>query len=135
MTLIETLLVLALIGILAAVALPAFSRLLDGIAVQGAASEVRALFGTARHLAIHRGEMVTVHVDTTADRVLVHTAADTLRVRPLGEVHRVTLSASRPVTTYAANGLGYGASNMTILIRRGRAEETLTVSRLGRVRR
>jgi prepilin-type N-terminal cleavage/methylation domain-containing protein len=134
-TLVEMLLVLCLIGILATMALPAFSRLLDGIAVQGAAAEVHALFGTARHLAIHRGEMVTVDVDTAADRLLVHAGADTLRVRALGEVHRVKLSASRSATTYAANGIGYGASNMTILITRGGAEETLTVSRLGRVRR
>jgi prepilin-type N-terminal cleavage/methylation domain-containing protein len=134
-TLIEMLLVLCLIGILAAMALPAFSRLLDGIAVQGAAAEVHALFGTARHLAIHRGEMVTVEVDTAADRLLVRAGAETLRVRALGEVHRVNLSASRSATAYAANGIGYGASNMTILITRGSAEETLTVSRLGRVRR
>jgi hypothetical protein len=109
--------------------------LLDGIAVHGAAAEVHALLGTARHLAIHRGEMVTVDVDTAADRLVVRTSAETLRVRPLGEVHRVDLAASRPATTYAANGIGYGASNMTILIERGSAAETLTVSRLGRVRR
>lgn len=134
-TLIEMLLVLCLIGILAAMALPAVSRLLDGIAVQGAASEVHALFGAARHLAIHRGEMVTVELDTAAERLLVRAGAETLRVRPLGEIHRVSLSASRSATTYAANGIGYGASNMTIVITRGSAEETLTVSRLGRVRR
>jgi len=36
---------------------------------------------------------------------------------------------------YAPNGLGYGASNLTLVLRRGERAETLVVSRLGRVRR
>jgi len=36
---------------------------------------------------------------------------------------------------YAPNGLGYGASNLTVVLRRGSAAETIFVSRLGRVRR
>jgi len=36
---------------------------------------------------------------------------------------------------YAASGLGYGASNLRVIVRRGASADTITVSRLGRVKR
>ena len=49
--------------------------------------------------------------------------------------HGVTLSATRDSMAYAPNGLGYGASNLSIIVRRGAVTDTVVVSRLGRVRR
>jgi prepilin-type N-terminal cleavage/methylation domain-containing protein len=134
-TLLEVVLVLATIGVLAAVAIPVTGRLLDGIRVRAAAGEAYALFGARRQLAILHGRMTTVEVDTLRRRITVRSNAETLRSRPLGEIHGVRLHATRPATVYAPNGLGYGLSNLTLVIRRGRAADTLTVSRLGRVRR
>lgn len=134
-TLIELTLTLSIIAMAAAISISGFARLLDGIAVRGAASEVHTLFSVARHAAINRGKAVTVELDTTRHRVLVRSVAETLRTRELGTVHGVRLAATRTTSTYSANGLGYGASNLTLVIRRGRAADTLTVSRLGRVKR
>jgi len=134
-TLLEMVLALALITLAMAIALPAFGRLLDGMAVRGAAAEAHALFGTARHVAIHRATPVTVELDTARARIVVRASADTVRARDLGSIHGVHLAATRATTVYAASGLGYGASNLTLVIRRGDAADTLTVSRLGRVRR
>jgi prepilin-type N-terminal cleavage/methylation domain-containing protein len=134
-TLLEIVIVLAVMAVLAAIAIPVTGRLLDGMRVRAAAGEAYALFGTGRQLAILRGRMTTVEVDTVRRRITVRSDAETLRSRPLGEIHGVRLQASRPATVYAPNGLGYGLSNMTLVIRRGRAADTLTVSRLGRVRR
>lgn len=134
-TLIELTLTLSIIAMAAAISISGFARLLDGIAVRGAASEVHTLFSVARHAAINRGKAVTVELDTTRHRVLVRSVAETLRTRELGTVHGVRLAATRTTSTYSANGLGYGTSNLTLVIRRGRAADTLTVSRLGRVKR
>jgi Tfp pilus assembly protein FimT len=134
-TLLEMVLALSLATIAMAMALPAFTRLLDGIAVRGAAVEAHALFGAARHIAIHRATAVTVELDTAGARILVRATGDTVRARELGMVHGVRLAATRSTTVYSASGLGYGASNLTLVISRGAAADTLTVSRLGRVRR
>ena len=52
----------------------------------------------------------------------------------LGHAHGVTLASSRDSLAFDVRGLGYGAANLTLVARRGRAAETLVVSRLGRVR-
>lgn len=134
-TLLEMVLALSLVAVAMAMALPAFTRLLDGMAVRGAAAETHALLGAARHVAIHRASPVTVELDTARARILLRTKGDTVRARDLGTVHGVHLAATRTTTVYSASGLGYGASNLTLVISRGAVADTLTVSRLGRVRR
>jgi hypothetical protein len=54
--------------------------------------------------------------------------------RDLRSVFGVRLSASRDSMAYDARGLGLGAANLSLVIRRGAAAETVFVSRLGRVR-
>ncbi|CAN5145467.1 hypothetical protein BH23GEM2_BH23GEM2_25630 [soil metagenome] len=134
-TLIELALAMAFAGIVMTMGVSGARRLLDGMSVRAAAGEAHTLFGAARQLAILRAQRVTLQIDTTAGRLIVQAAADTLRVRELSEVHGVRLAATRLATTYERNGLGYGASNLTLVVSRGRAADTLTVSRLGRVRR
>lgn len=134
-TLVELAVVLAVAGILAAVSLPAISRFRDGMGVRAATAESYALFGSARHLAILHARPATLEVDTLRRRLIVRSGVDTIRVRPLGAVHGVRLSASRLTTTYGPNGVAQGVSNLTLVIRRGSSADTLTVSRLGRVRR
>ncbi|MBK5189740.1 MAG: hypothetical protein JJD97_15970, partial [Gemmatimonadaceae bacterium] len=46
----------------------------------------------------------------------------------------VAFAASRDTVTYGASGRGYGATNSTIVLRRGAAAETVYVARLGRAR-
>ena len=55
--------------------------------------------------------------------------------REVGAAYGVRLWASRDSMTYDGRGLGFGAANLTVVARRGRAAETVFVSRLGRVRR
>lgn len=134
-TLVDLALTVTIACVVIAVALSAARRLLDGMSVRAAAGDAHTLFGAARQLAILRARMVTLEIDTAGTRLIVRAGMDTLRVRELGEVHGVRLAATRLNTTYGANGVGYGASNLTLVVQRGRAADTLTVSRLGRVRR
>lgn len=134
-TLIELSLAILIIGLVAALGLAGSRRLLDGMRVSAATGEAHTLFGVARQLAILGTRMVTLEIDTAGRRLVVRAGTETLRVRELGQLHGVTLAATRLSTTYGANGVGYGASNLTLVVRRGRWADTLTVSRLGRVRR
>ena len=108
---------------------------MDSIHVRGSATEIHALFSAARHFAIQRSAFVTVVIDTATHSILMKTTTDTLRRRQLGEVHAVRLWSSRGSLTYAPNGVGYGAGNMTITVTRNQRVDSLFVSRLGRVRR
>ncbi|CAN5632504.1 hypothetical protein BH23GEM1_BH23GEM1_07310 [soil metagenome] len=133
-TIIDLSLSLAIISILSAITYPRIGRLLDGIHVRGAATEIHSLFTAARHYAINRTERITLHLDTAGGSVTLVAGADTLRTRALGDAHGVTLAANRASFTYSPIGIGHGAGNMTIVIRRNARVDSIFVSRLGRVR-
>lgn len=134
-TLPETMLVLCLVGILATVAGIQVVRFRDRMSVRAATTEAIATFATARRWSLSRSARTAVTIDTVTAAMIVRSYADTIVHRRLGESHGVTLTASRDSMAYAPNGLGYGASNLTLVLRRGERAETLVVSRLGRVRR
>jgi hypothetical protein len=59
---------------------------------------------------------------------------DTVVRRDVRAEHGVRLRASRTSATYTPLGLALGVSNLTLVATRGVAAESVTVSRLGRVR-
>jgi prepilin-type N-terminal cleavage/methylation domain-containing protein len=134
-TLPELMLVLAIAGILGAVALGRTGALRDRMSVRSAASETMATFALARRWSLSRASRTAITIDTARAALTVRSYTDTIAIRRLGASHGVTVSASRDSMAYAPNGLGYGASNLTIVLRRGASAETIYVSRLGRVRR
>lgn len=134
-TLPELLVVLALIGILGAVGVVRVSALRDRLSVRAAASEAAGTFALARRWSVSRATRTALTIDTAGAALVVRSYTDTVAHRRLGASHAVTLSATRDSMAYAPNGLGYGASNLSLVIRRGAAAETVVVSRLGRVRR
>lgn len=133
-TLPELLVAVTLIGILAALAFGGTARIVDEARARGAAADVRNAFGLARRVAMLRGERAAVRLDTARARVAVHLRADTILRRPLGHVFGVRLAVTRESTAFGGDGLGYGAANLRVVVRRGAAAETVVVSRLGRVR-
>lgn len=134
-TIIESTLAVCLICLLGAIAAPSVSRLLDAIEVREAAIEVETMFSSARHLAIARGALASVEIDTARRVVAVVSGADTLRKRELGKEHRIELKATRSSVSYSPIGTGYGAANVTVIIKRNASFDSVVVSRLGRVRR
>ena len=133
-TIVETTITLAIIGLLSAIALPRASGFLDAIRVRGAVTEIEALFSTARHVAIARAAQTSLEIDPARGAIIVRTGPDTLEKRELRESEGVTLLATRTVVTYSPTGLGYGAVNLTLIVARNLAADTIYVSRLGRVR-
>lgn len=133
-TLPELAIVMVMLGVLVALAVSPMRRAGDSAHVRGATTEAVATIAAARQIAIARGTMSTLRVDTASGRLVVLAAAETVIVRDLRRSHGVHLAATRLEMRYLANGLGYGASNARLAIGRGRSADTIVVSRLGRVR-
>jgi prepilin-type N-terminal cleavage/methylation domain-containing protein len=133
-TLLEITIVLTIAGILTAIAVPHFASLRDSSAVRAAATDLGAAFSSARQMAITRRTPVAVVFDTAAGIVRLRAGGHILEKRSLTAVYGIVLGANRDSAVYDARGLGYGASNLTVTIRRGTFVDTLTISRLGRTR-
>ena len=136
-TLLELLTVLAVVGILTAITVPPVSRALDRSATSAAADRYAALFEAARDQALAHARFTRLTLDTTQARVALmerNSAGtwDTVRTWVLGDVG---VEASQPVATFSPIGIGWGASNGRLVLTRGAAAETLTVSRTGRLKR
>jgi Tfp pilus assembly major pilin PilA len=134
-TLPETMIVLCVVGILTTVAGLRVAEFRDRSSVRRATTETVATFAAARRWALSRSVRTAVRIDTAAATLVVSSYGDTIVRRHIGDSHGVSLTTSRDSMAYAPNGLGYGASNLTIVLRRGARAETVVVSRLGRVRR
>ena len=133
-TLVEQAVVIAVVGIIIAIAIGSVTQALAALAVRAATREVRDVFATAREYAVAGGVRTAVQIDPQSGRLSAHAGVDTISVRPVGQLHGVTLFTSRDSMAYSPSGLGYGASNLSIIVRRRSAAETVNVSRLGRVR-
>jgi prepilin-type N-terminal cleavage/methylation domain-containing protein len=133
-TLAETVVVLLIAGVAMAIVIPRGVRALDRLVVQSAAADVRATHATARAHAIAGAAAVTVDVDSAMGTLRLRRGTDTLLTRGIGHAHGVRLTRTRDSLTFGSRGLGRGAANLSIVVRRGSAVETVFVSRLGRVR-
>ena len=134
-TLAELLVALVLIGLLAAIAVLRAAPLIDRLGVRGASQDVVFALAAARAAATRRGAYATFIADPRTGRVRVTSAGETLFERDVATTRRVRLEASRESVTFAPTGLGWGAANTTIVLTRGARADTITTSRLGRVRR
>ncbi len=132
-TLLETTIVLALIGIVTTIAATRAARVLDSLRVNSAVTDIVTALSVARNAAIARAAYARVVIDT-AGTVTVTSGADTLLHRPVAALHEVRLEVTRAAVMYAPNGLGYGAANTRVIVRNSRAVDTIFTSRLGRVR-
>ena len=133
-TLVEQIVIITVLGVLTALVVRSISQQLDKLAVRNAAREARDVFASAREFAVARGVRTAVQIDPLLTELSAHADTDTIVARRLGTLHGVTLSTSRDSMAYSPSGLGYGASNLRIIVVKRAAAETVTVSRLGRVR-
>jgi prepilin-type N-terminal cleavage/methylation domain-containing protein len=133
-TIVEIIVTICILGVLSAIAMPSAGKLLDRVHVRGAVLEIESLFSGARHIAIVRSAQTTVEIDTVNQAIYVSVGVDTLRKREIGRDHGVQLSATRVRMSYSPTGMGYGAANLSVFVRRSSSVDTVFVSRLGRLR-
>lgn len=133
-TVLELVIVITISGLLLAIAVPRATLALDRISVRSAAGDVVATLSTARSLALAGHASVAVHVDSAAGALRVQRGSEPLFSRGIGHAHGVRIASTRDSLTYDSRGLGRGAANLSIVVRRRSAAETVFVSRLGRVR-
>lgn len=137
-TLIELAVVICIAALIAALWLPRAQRLMDWLETERAMREVTTAIALTRHGAVMQ-----------ATRARLQVVADTLRIdrmtrsggwepwwrRPGPASFGVRLQVSNPTIVFGPNGMGWGASNTTITLSRGSQVETVTMSRVGRVKR
>ena len=133
-TIVELTVTICILGVISTIAMPSVGKLLDSIHVRGAVLEIESLFSGARHIAIARSAQTTVDIDTVDQAIYVSVGVDTLRKREIGRDHGVRLSATRVRMSYSATGMGYGAANLSVYVRRISFVDPVFVSRLGRLR-
>ena len=133
-TLLELMIVVVLLGLLLGLALPRLAAVRDAASVRAALTDLGACFSFARQSAIARRTTVALVFDTAAGSVALRAAGGTISHCPLTAKYGIVLGANRDSAVYDARGFGYGVSNITVTIRRGAMIDTLTMSRLGRVR-
>ena len=133
-TILELVIVVTMSAIVLSIAIPPCQRMLDRASVQAAAGDVAAMLSTARGIALAGHASVAVDIDSTSGVVRVRRGSEILVARNIGQAHGVQVERTRDSLTYDPRGLGRGAANLSIMLRRRTAVETVFVSRLGRVR-
>lgn len=136
-TLAEMVALIACAGLLAALVIPRLGPAFDWIATDGAARDVTTAIAVARAAAVMQGTRARLHI-----------ASDSLRVDREGVAgwepyarwpgpaqSGVAIRVSNPSLTFGPIGIGWGPANTTVVLRRGSQFATITMSRLGRVKR
>jgi Tfp pilus assembly protein FimT len=130
----ELLASLTVTAVLLALSLPRYAAWRDATAAREAASELARALGSARETAVLRAGFVSVVLDSIRGAAVLDANGGELERHELTQRYGVTLSANRDSVVYDPHGLGYGAASMSVVLRRGSAADTVTVSRMGRVR-
>ncbi|MCC6433277.1 MAG: hypothetical protein IT354_20385 [Gemmatimonadaceae bacterium] len=134
-TLVEQTVLITILGLCLTVAAHTSQRALHSASVHSASRAVVELLLFARDRAMATGTRTALLLDNQHGRVVVHTDLDTLARLELASTHHVHIESTRDSLAYAPSGLGYGAANLRVIIGRGAVRDTITVSRLGRVKR
>ncbi len=135
-TLIEIVIVVAIVGLLAALATPRVAGWMDRLAVMRSVQEFHSFYNVARMGAVYRSSRVRISITPDSLIAIAEGEPDSVVVHMSGPAtYGVSLQVSRNVIRLYPTGIGLGAANTTIVLQRGAVAESLTISRLGRLRR
>ena len=136
-TLVELLVVLLILAVAASLSVPRLGSALDRIATDAAARDVTTALATARAAAVLQGTRARLRISVDSLRVDREGAQgwEPYARWPGPAASGVGLQVSNPEIVFGPLGLGWGLANTRVELRRGSQIETITTSRLGRVRR
>ncbi len=135
-TLTELLIVIVMIGIMVGLAVPRATKWRDRLAVQRAGNEAALFYQRVRYAAVLKSATIRIEFGSDLFTAASEIPSASLKVSTPGPArHGVDLEVSRSVIRLYPNGLGLGPANTKLVLRRGSAAESLTVSRLGRLKR
>jgi prepilin-type N-terminal cleavage/methylation domain-containing protein len=136
-SLVELVFVLCIIAVLASIGLPRLQPFLDRIAADHAARNVTTALAVTRNGAVLQAMRARLTIDPDSLRIdrLEPAGWTQWRRWPGPADSRVQLEVSNPEVVFGPTGMGWGVSNTKIVLRRGSQVETITVSRVGRVKR
>lgn len=146
-TLIETLLVLVVIGVLTTIAVPPVQRMRTAAALQNGRAQVSAALVLARGTATRWGRIAELHFDpgqdilsVRVDTVTVGSSTATVLIRQyrLRDDLGVDVRSDRDVLCFDATGVGTTGpscpvAGATVVIRAGARADTLRINSVGRV--
>lgn len=130
-TLVELMIVIALIALIAGFAVPQFGRMIDSNRITSTTNSIVGLLSFSRSEAVRRGARVTV---TAASDTLVTTlTSDNSVIRQI-EAASGSIDISDAAVTFRANGLTTSGADVTITVCAGDADgRAITVAPGGRV--
>jgi len=137
MTLIELVVVLTILAVLTSFVVARLIPLVDWITTDGAARRVTTALAVTRNAAILRGTRARLRIGADSLRIDREGAAGWEPfARWAGPASAgVSLTVTNPEVVFGPLGIAWGLSNTKIVVSRGSQIETITTSRLGRVRR
>ena len=134
-TLVEVVVALLIAGCLMGLAAPRLSAYVDGLAVRRAEEETVSFYQRARIAAVYGSNRVRITFGADSLVAVAEGETDSTIWQVPGPASLgVSLSVSRREIRIYPNGLGLGAANSKLVFRRGKASDSLTISRLGRLR-
>jgi prepilin-type N-terminal cleavage/methylation domain-containing protein len=133
---IELVVVMAIVALVSAIALPQLNDLFDAVAADAAARDVTTALAVARNAAVLHGTRARLRI--SPDSLVIEREegswVDYARW-PGPRSQGVTLTVSNDEVVFGATGMGWGPSNTKVVLQRGSHIETITTSRVGRVKR
>lgn len=133
-TLTELVLVFAVAAILLGIGVTNLVRAVDQLRVEAAATQVVAAHQRARMLAVARGQVLTLLVDSMILSITPRTTTIPLWSAAGPADAGVALAGPSRRFTFSPEGFTLGLSNASLQLQRGATSRTIVVSRLGRVR-
>jgi prepilin-type N-terminal cleavage/methylation domain-containing protein len=135
-TLVELVIAILILGVLASMAVPRLAAWSDRLAVLRAVEQVAGFHRRARLRAVLNSTRVGVAFSAESLTAVALGPPDSTILSEAGPARLgVSLTASRSSIRLYPNGLGVGAANTKIVLKKGEVAGSLTVSRLGRLKR
>jgi prepilin-type N-terminal cleavage/methylation domain-containing protein len=135
-TLPELIVVLAIVGLVTAIAVPSSRDMLASIDTERAAHQLMAAHRIARFTAIMRGRTTRLDIapESLVVRVVNGPTAGVVWRAPGPTADGVALDGPTYPLVFTAFGLPHGLGNGTYTFSRGSARRSVVISRLGRLR-